>query len=94
MIPFLLLISRTVKRRPIALAGVGVYMVLMTWMDIYWLVMPEFSPGVARFGLIDVLCFLGMAGVYSFVLALTLKRHSLLPEGDPRLRESLAFENA
>lgn len=94
VIPFLLLISRYVKRRPVLLAGVGVYMVLMTWLDIYWLVMPEFSPGVARFGLMDILCFMGLTGVYSLVLALMLRRHSLIPVGDPRLNESLAFENA
>ena len=94
VIPFLILISRYVKRRPVLLAGVGVYMVLMTWMDIYWLVMPEFSPGVARFGLMDILCFMGLTGVYSLVLALMLRRHSLIPVGDPRLHESLVFENA
>jgi len=68
--------------------------VLMTWLDIYWLVMPEFSPGVARFGLMDILCFMGLTGVYSLVLALMLRRHSLIPVGDPRLNESLTFENA
>ncbi len=94
VIPFLLLVSRFVKRRPVLLAAVGVYMVLMTWLDIYWLVIPEFSPGVARFGLIDVLCFVGMAGLYSIVLALRLRSHSLIPEGDPRLHESLIFKNA
>lgn len=94
VIPFLLLVSRFVKRRPVLLAAVGGYMVLMTWLDIYWLVVPEFSPGVARFGVIDVLCFIGMAGLYSAALALRLRRHSLVPEGDPRLTESLRFKNA
>jgi len=67
---------------------------VMTWLDLYWLVVPEFSPGVARFGLIDVLCFLGVAGLYTLALALRLKRHSLIAEGDPRLQESLAFHTA
>jgi uncharacterized membrane protein len=94
IIPFVVLISRFVKRRPRMLAATGVYMIVMTWIDLYWLVIPEFSPGVARFGLIDVLCFLGLAGVYSVGLALGLRRHSLIPERDPRLRESLMFRNA
>jgi hypothetical protein len=94
VIPFLLLVSRAIKRRPPLLALVGTYMVVMTWIDIYWLVIPEFSAGVARFGLMDVLCFVGLSGVYSVASALRLKRHSLIPEGDPRLRESLAFQNA
>jgi hypothetical protein len=94
VIPFLVLISRAVKRRPRLLAAMGIYMVVMTWLDLYWLVVPEFSPGVARFGLIDVLCFLGVAGLYTLALALRLKRHSLIAEGDPRLQESLAFHTA
>ena len=94
VIPFLVLISRAVKRRPRLLAATGIYMVVMTWLDLYWLVVPEFSPGVARFGLIDVLCFLGVAGLYTLALALRLKQHSLIAEGDPRLQESLAFHTA
>jgi hypothetical protein len=35
-----------------------------------------------------------MNGVYSAVLILRMRRHSLVPEKDPRLAESLAFENA
>jgi hypothetical protein len=94
LIPFLVLVSRAVKRRPRLLALTGVYMVLMSWLDLYWLVIPEFSPGAARFGLIDVFCFLGVAGVYMLGLMARLKGHSLIAEGDPRLQESLTFHTA
>ncbi len=94
ILPFLLLISRHVKRRPMPLAIIGVYVAVMCWIDMYWLVIPEFSPGVARFGLVDILVCLGMAGLYSAVVAWRLGRASLIAEGDPRLQESLAFENA
>jgi len=94
VIPFLVLVSRAVKRRPRLLAIAGGYMVVMTWLDLYWLVVPEFSPGEARFGLIDIFCFLGLTGVYAVALAFGLKRHSLIPEGDPRLQESLTFHTA
>ena len=50
VVPFLLLVSRMIKRRPMALAVTGLYVALMCWVDMYWLVVPEFSPGVARFG--------------------------------------------
>jgi hypothetical protein len=49
---------------------------------------------VARFGLLDVLCFLGLNGVWSAGVVWRLKRHAVIPEKDPRLEESLAFENA
>jgi hypothetical protein len=83
-----------IKRRPWLLAITGGYVAAMCWIDVYWLVIPEFSPAVARFGLLDILCFLGMNGLFAGVLVLRLRRHSLVPEKDPRLAESLAFENA
>jgi len=94
VVPFLLLVSRFIKRRPLLLALTGGYVALMCWVDIYWLAIPEFSPGVARFGLLDVLCLLGMSGVFSAVVLFRLSRHSVIAEKDPRLEESLVFENA
>ena len=94
VVPFLLLVSRFIKRRPLLLALTGGYVALMCWIDIYWLVIPEFSPGVARFGLLDFLCLLGMNGVFSAAVLFRLSRHSVVAEKDPRLEESLAFENA
>jgi hypothetical protein len=94
VLPFLLLVSRYIKRRPPLLAITGGFVAAMCWVDIYWLVMPEFSPGVARFGLLDILCFLGMNGVWSAAVVWRLSRHSAIAERDPRLEESLVFESA
>jgi hypothetical protein len=94
LVPFILLVSRMIKRRPLLLALTGVFVAAMCWIDIYWLVIPEFSPGVARFGVLDVLCFLGLHGITSAAVLLRLKRHSVVAEKDPRIEESLAFESA
>jgi hypothetical protein len=94
LIPFVLLVSRMIKRRPLLLALTGGYVLIMCWIDIYWLVIPEFSPAVARFGLLDILCLLGLNGLYSAAIVLRLRKHSVVAEKDPRLDESLAFENA
>ena len=94
VLPFVLLVSRAIKRRPALLAITGGYVALMCWVDIYWLVIPEFSPGVARFGLLDIFCFLGLNGLFGAGVLMQLRRHSVIAEKDPRLEESLAFENA
>ncbi len=94
VLPFLLLVSRFIKRRPPLLVVTGGFVAAMCWVDMYWLVIPEFSPGVARFGWLDILCFLGMNGVWSAALVWRLGRHSAIAEKDPRLEESLAFESA
>ena len=41
-----------------------------------------------------LLVFAGLGGLFFLALALRLRRHPLVPEQDPRLAESLAFENA
>jgi len=94
VVPFLLLVSRAIKRRPLLLAVTGGLMAAMCWVDMYWLVIPEFSPGVARFGLLDILCFLGMNGLWSGAVVWRLSRSSAIAEKDPRLEESLVFESA
>ncbi len=93
VIPFFALVSRYPKRRPALLAVAGVWMAVMHWVDLYWLAMPELSAGPS-FGLVDVLAFVGVGGVFTLGVVLRLRRHPLVPEGDPRLAESLAFENA
>lgn len=94
VIPFLALVSRFPKRRPRLLVLGALWMLAMHWLDLYYLVGPEFRPEGASIGLMDLLCFLGMGGLFFMVLALRLRKTALVPVGDPRLAESLAFENS
>ncbi|MCG3195841.1 MAG: hypothetical protein GHCLOJNM_00310 [bacterium] len=101
IIPFLGLIGRVSKRRLRLLTPWAVWVLAMHWLDLYWLAMPEYwlrvegAPvGTIPFSLLDLSTFLGIGGIWVAVLALWLRDHSLIPEGDPRLAESLAFENA
>lgn len=94
IIPFVALVSRFPKRRPQLLVLAALWMLLMHWVDLYYLVGPEFRPEGPVIGLIEVLCFLGCGGLFFLVLALRLRRTALIPVGDPRLSESLSFENA
>ena len=94
VVPFLYLVSRHIKRRKSLLAMGAVYVLSIHWFDLYYLVMPQVSAGGIHPHLEDLTCFLGMAGLYVASMAFLLKRCSLVPERDPRLAESLAFENS
>lgn len=108
-VPFLALISRVPKRRKqILLVGAG-WVLVMHWCDILWLVGPHavhhaeppadpaaaFRP--APFGVLDLaqalLCTVGVGGIYLAAVFRHMGQHALVPERDPRLNESLAFEN-
>ncbi len=95
VVPFLLLLPRSTKRRVHRLLLVSGWMVLMHWVDLYWIAMPELAPpGRVPVGLVDLAAMVGLGGVYLGAWVLGMRRHSLVPTRDPRLAESLAFENA
>ncbi len=93
LIPFLGLMSREAKRRKAILGFWAVWMLVVHWIDMHYLVMPDAQhPGV-RFGLIELCCLIGI-GLLFFAGILTFAGHrSLVPTKDPRLGESLGFEN-
>ncbi len=93
MIPFLGLMSRHAKRCTNVLAFWAVYLLIMHLVDLYWLVMPSLHTSYLVVGMTEVCCWLGVGGLYVANFAYTARNKSLLPVKDPRLAESLAFEN-
>lgn len=94
LIPFVLLLSRYPKRNKMLLFIAAKWILLMHWCDLYWLIMPQFSPGKIGFHWLHVTTYLGFAGLFIAAILYRLRNISLVPEKDPRLEESQAFENA
>ena len=101
-IPTLGLLSRHAKRRRGVLAAWAVYLLVFHFVDLYWNIMPELVNGLpggdpsavgAAFGLIDITAWLAVGGIFAFGFLKTLDGKPVLAIGDPRLPESLAFEN-
>ncbi len=97
MLPFLGMMSRHVRRNPKLVFGWALYLLVMHFVDIYWIIMPEagFNYGGVVGILTSLLLTAGMIGLYFggvlwFAQANNLK---VLAVRDPRLPESLAFEN-
>ncbi|MCG3138024.1 MAG: hypothetical protein HJJLKODD_01880 [Phycisphaerae bacterium] len=93
-LPFFALMSRHPKRRRMMLAVGAVWVLLMHWVDHFWLVMPEFAAdGVVPLGLMELACFVGLGGCFVAGVSWGFRNRAVAPIGDPRLPESLAFEN-
>jgi hypothetical protein len=93
-IPFLYLMSRTIKRsKPLLVAG-SVWMLSMHYLDLYWLVMPRLHAGGAAPSPLDLTTFVGIGGIWIAWVVLQMRGRPLLPVRDPRLAESLSFESA
>lgn len=93
VLPFGGLLSRGAKRRKLVLAGWSAWLLVMHWVDLYWLVMPHYSAVHLPWGFVDLLALVGIGCLYISSLIFVAKRNSLVPTADPRLRESLAFQN-
>ncbi len=91
--PFFFLLSKHMKRRTGVLLIGASWILLMHWLDVNWLVWPQASPDRLPWGLVDLGLLLGMGGVFFASVFQRLSRHALIPVGDPRLPESLQFEN-
>jgi hypothetical protein len=86
--------SRYAKRKRPLLAIWAIWIFAMHWMDMYWIVMPELGLNHVPIHLLDVTCFLGIGGIYIAGLARLAGNRPLVPMQDPRLKDSLLFENA
>ncbi|MBN1855264.1 MAG: quinol:cytochrome C oxidoreductase [Pirellulales bacterium] len=93
LIPFLGLLPRVVKRRKMLLGVWATWMLVAHWVDIYWLVMPTFAPRHLPFGLLDICCLAAVGCMFFAGVIRTARRCALIPLKDPRLGESLTFEN-
>jgi hypothetical protein len=94
VVPFFYLMGRTVKRKGATLAIGGVWLLAMHFLDLYWQVMPTLHPEGVRPSALDVAAFIAVGGCFVAAASWLMKRQALVPLRDPRLAESLAFENA
>lgn len=101
-IPFFFLMSRHVKRVKGALFIFCAWTLIAHFFDLFWIIMPNFGahnvvPGGhvphAGINLADVLVLVGMLSFFVAYVGYLVVRKNIIPVGDPRLTESLAFEN-
>ncbi len=98
VIPFFFLMSRHPKRKPWALAFGALWMLIFHLIDIYWLVVPTVYHGShLKFEWSHLIplgtSFIGVGGLFVASVTWWMKNNYLVPIKDPRLSESLNFEN-
>ncbi|HEV3254218.1 MAG TPA: hypothetical protein VG033_07410 [Candidatus Acidoferrales bacterium] len=87
-VPFLLLLSRNVKRRLRVLSVVAGALIFLGWVDMYWLMVPAFAPDRPRIHWMDLAAAIGVGGIWIAVFLSELKGRPLVPLHDPRLQEA------
>jgi hypothetical protein len=92
-IPFFFLLPRAVKRRPATLTAAAAWLLLMHLLDVYWMIIPSLHANAVAPGMLEVGALLAVGGAFLGTFGWLMRRQPLVPVGDPRLAESLAFEN-
>ncbi len=93
IVPFFFLMPRTIKRNVAALTAGAVWMLLMHLLDVTWLVMPVLHPKGVHFGNADLAALAAVGGLFVAAFGWLSLGAPLVPVRDPRLPESLSFEN-
>jgi hypothetical protein len=88
-LPFALLLSRDIKRNFKLLRAVAVWVIAMRFVDLYWLVAPDFRKGHFGVSWMDFLAPIGIGGIWLGIFLWQLERRPLMPVGDPLLEEAL-----
>lgn len=98
--PFFALMSRALKRVRLILTLNCLWIITVHLVDLYWLILPTYQdpnshdgPAHLHVDMADVLATIGMFSLFFGLFLLVLSRHKIVPVGDPRFKESLAFEN-
>lgn len=83
-LPFIILLSRTAKRRAATLSAVALGILVMRFVDLFWLVVPAFHPSGFAIHWMDLLAPVGIGGLWLWVFLGHLRGKALLPLHDPR----------
>jgi hypothetical protein len=91
VIPFFVLLSRDIKLQPRPLAAIATYILVMHFVDLYWLVWPSYNPESPSFHFTLLTAFAGVGGVSVAYGLFRLRGQYSLPVKDPYIADSLRY---
>jgi len=91
-LPFVLLLSRFVKKGARTLMGVAIGILVMRWVDLVWLIGPEFHPKSFYIHPLDLILPLGLLAIWISIYMNQLQKYPIIPVHDPNLAEVLHHE--
>jgi|SRR5579863_232398 len=86
--PFVLLLNRPIKRHMRVLAGVAIGLMVMSLVDICWMVVPAYQPASIHVHPMDLLILVGIGALWVSRFVAELKKRPLLPLHDARFVEA------
>jgi hypothetical protein len=89
ILPFILLLSRDLKRNGRTLLTVASLLFVMRIIDLYWYVEPNWHRSQFFISWMDVTAIAGFLGLFVFLWAMQYKKRAMLPINEPELALAL-----
>ncbi len=89
IIPFLALLPRGNKRDEKQLVWICALILIMQYVDVYWMVYPNFNHGHVTFGGYEIALLALFLGIFLLTMIRFFEKNSLVAVKDPRLHEAL-----
>jgi hypothetical protein len=95
ILPFFLLLPRKANRNPRTLVTVALIIIVMRYIDLYWLVGPQVSHDEGQmnvafhFSWMDIVAPIGVGGLWVWYFITQLKKLPLLPINEPQLEGAI-----
>jgi len=90
-IPFFALLHQKAKESDAMLLTVAGCILIGQWIDLYWLILPAFSPERVVLGWPELGVSLGFLGLFGWTVLGFLARHPVAAHGDPFFENSVRF---
>jgi hypothetical protein len=89
-LPFLVLLSRNLKRKASSLAIVALWVLAMRVIDLVWTIGPVFRRDGATISWLDAAVVIAMGGLWLIAFTWNLGGRALVPAHDPYFKEAMA----
>lgn len=93
-LPFILLLSRSLKRNAGKLMILAIIILVIRLIDFFWMIAPEFSHGGFHVSWMDVVAPIGIGGVWLAMFFWQLSKRQLIAINDPQYERLLAEAEA
>lgn len=93
IVPFLVLLSRDIKRDPAKLSKIAWFILFMGYADVIWMVYGGMHPMIKSWPLswMEIGIFFGAVGLFGLLVLKGFSKGNQIPAGDPMLEDSLHF---
>lgn len=89
IVPFLALLPKAAKRNTTHLILVCTLILIMQYVDVYWMIYPNFFGGHPRFSFFEISQLLGFMGIFLICMQKFFQKNKMVAIKDPRLHEAL-----